>query len=284
MDRQESLIRAIQDLPVLSPVVGRITQVVSNADSSVAAVVDALKLDPVVCGKVLRLANSAYVGIPRTISSVKNAVVLLGQKRIHSLVLASTALAALKKDVTGLPFSLYRYWKHSIMVAMVAESIARHLKRYGPIDTEDVFSAGLLHDIGKLVLGIWNASALEGTVRKSIAGNGPFHSVEEASVSHTVAGGVLCDHWNFPQTLKSAIMFHHDPEKAAEFRRCASIVHMADAMAHIIGFSTFEREALPQPLACAEVDVNLPPERLRVIADDALKNEKKTESFINFLT
>jgi putative nucleotidyltransferase with HDIG domain len=282
MDGQESLLQAIQDLPVLSPVVGRIAQVVSNPESSVTAVVDALKLDPVVSGKVLKLANSAYVGIPRTISSVKNAVVLLGQKRIHSLVLATTVLASFKPGA-HLPFSLYRYWKHSITVAMIAESIARHLKRYGPIDTEDVISAGMLHDIGKLVVGTWNAAALESTVRRSISENIPFYSVEDASVSHTVAGGVLCDRWNFPQSLKSAIVFHHAPEKAAEFRRCASIVHMADAMAHIIGFSTFEREAIPQPSAGAQGEVQLPPERLRVIADDALKNEKKTESFINFL-
>jgi putative nucleotidyltransferase with HDIG domain len=282
MDGQESLIQAIQDLPVLSPVVGRISQVVSNAESSVSAVVDALKLDPVVSGKVLKLANSAYVGIPRTISSVKNAVVLLGQKRIYSLVLATTALASFK-SVGGLPFSLYRYWKHSIIVAMIAESIARHLKRYSPIDTEDVFTAGMLHDIGKLVLGKWNAETIEKAVRRSISENVPFYSVEDASVSHVLAGDVLCDRWNFPQTLKSAVAFHHSPEKAAEFRRCVSIVNMADAMAHIIGFSTFEREPIPQPSPFVEREVQLPPERLRVIADDALKNEKKTESFINFL-
>jgi putative nucleotidyltransferase with HDIG domain len=282
MDETESLIKAIRDLPVLSPVAGRIAQVVSNAESSVIAVVDALKLDPVISGKVLKLANSAYVGIPHTISSVKNAVVLLGQKRIQSLVIAITVLSALKAG-RDLPFSLYRFWKHSITVAMIAESVARHLKRYSPIDTEDVFSAGMLHDIGKLVLGIWNPAALEQSVRESISKNMPFYAVEDPSTSHTKAGGVLCDHWNFPQTLKSAIMLHHTPEQAAESRRLVSIVHLSDVMAHIIGFSVFEREALPQPSALAASDVQLPPERLRVIADDALKNEKKIESFINFL-
>jgi putative nucleotidyltransferase with HDIG domain len=282
MDEAVTLTEAIRDLPVLSPVAGRIAQVVSNAESSVTAVVDALKLDPVISGKVLKLANSAYVGIPHTISSVKNAVVLLGQKRIHSLVMATTILSALK---TGhdLPFSLYRYWKHSITVAMIAESVAKHLKRYSPIDSEDVFSAGMLHDIGKLVLGMWNAQALGNSVRESASKNVPFYSVEDTLTSHTNAGGVLCDHWNFPQTLKSAIVFHHAPEQATDFSRLVSIVHMGDVMAHIIGFSTFEREALPQPSAHAVSDVTLPPERLRVIADDALKNEKKIESFINFL-
>jgi len=278
----ESLLKAIFDLPVLSPVVARIAAVVSNPESPVAAVVDALKLDPVVNGKVLKLANSAYVGIPRTISSVKNAVVLLGQKRIYSLVLATTVLSALRAG-RDLPFSLYRFWKHSITVAMIAESIAKHLKRYGPIDTEDVFSAGMLHDIGKLVLGIWDAKALQSCVQESIAANVPFYSVEHESTSHTRVGGALCDRWNFPHALKSAVLLHHAPDQASEFRRLVSIVHISDVMAHIIGFSTFEREQLPQPSAIAASEVQLPPERLRVIADDALKNEKKIESFINFL-
>ena len=282
MDESEPLIKAIRDLPVLSPVAGRIAQVVSNAESSVTAVVDALKLDPVISGKVLKLANSAYVGIPRTISSVQNAVVLLGQKRIHSLVLSTTVLSALKPG-RDLPFSLYRFWKHSVTVATIAESVARHLRRYSPIDTEDVFSAGMLHDIGKLVLGIWNPDALARSLAESISKNVPLYAIEEASISHTRIGGVLCDHWNFPQTLKSAITLHHAPEQAAEAKRLVSIVHMSDVMAHIIGFSVFEREALPQPSAHAVSDVQLPPERLRVIADDALKNEKKIESFINFL-
>jgi putative nucleotidyltransferase with HDIG domain len=282
MDNADSLTKAIRDLPVLSPVVARIAAVVSNPESPVSAVVDALKLDPVVNGKVLKLANSAYVGIPRTISSVKNAVVLLGQKRIHSLVLATTVLSSLRAG-HDLPFSLYRFWKHSIMVSMIAESVAKHLKRYSPIDTEDIFSAGMLHDIGKLVLGIWNARVLEAHVQKSVLANVPFYTVEEASASHTRAGGALCDHWNFPQALKSAVCLHHAPEDAAEFRRCVSIVHISDVMAHIIGFSTFEREPLPLPSSAAAREVQLPPERLRVIADDALKNEKKIESFIDFL-
>jgi putative nucleotidyltransferase with HDIG domain len=282
MDEAESLIKAINDLPVLSPVAGRIAQVVSNAESSVTGILDALKLDPVISGKVLKLANSAYVGIPRTISSLKNAVVLLGQKRIQSLVLSTTALSALKLG-RELPFSLYRFWKHSITVAMIAESVARHLRRYSPIDTEDVFSAGMLHDIGILVLGIWNPEALQRSIAESASKNVPYFATENPSTSHTMAGGALCDHWNFPQPLKGAIMLHHAPEQAAEVKRLVSIVHIADVMAHIIGFSVFEREALLQPSACAAGEVHLPPERLRVIADDALKNEKKIESFINFL-
>jgi putative nucleotidyltransferase with HDIG domain len=282
MNETLTLSRAIGDLPVLSPVVNRIAQVVSNPESSVDAVVDALKLDPVISGKVLKLANSAYVGIPRTISSVKNAVVLLGLKRINSLVLATSVLSHFR-DNDKLPFSLFCYWQHSGTVAMIAESVARHLKRYDPIDADDVFSAGLLHDIGKLVLATSTPKLFEQSVEECLTKKKPFFEVEKTAENHCRAGSLLCTHWNLPDALASAVAYHHDPAHAQQNRRIVSIVHIADILAHIIGFSTIEQEPTPPLIDVAINEVKLPPERLRVIADEALQNEKKVESFINFL-
>ncbi len=279
--QNESLINAIHSLPVLPGVVTRIGSVVSNLQSSVDDVVSALKLDPVICGKVLKLANSAYIGLPKSISSVKNAVVLLGQKRIHSLVLGTSVLSTLAPPQKSI-VSLYRFWKHSITVGIIAESIARHLKRYHPIETEDVFSAGMLHDIGILVLGLWDELGLDYSVRESKRRNEPFYSVEDPMRSHTSAATVLCGHWNFPEMLSQGIVFHHTPHLATEAKTMVCIVHVADIMAHIIGFSTFDQPVVPEPLQVALDEVKLPIERLRVIADEALKNEKQIESIIDF--
>jgi len=282
MDKQsESLILAIRSLPVLPNVVMRIGAIISNTDSTVEDVVNALKMDPVLCGKVLKLANSAYVGLPRTISSVKNAVVLLGQKRIHSLVLGTSILSTLALPQKTL-VSLYRFWKHSITVGMIAESIARHLRRYHPIETEDVFSAGMLHDIGILVLGSWDPLSLDYSIREGKRRNEPFYSVEDPMRSHTVVGNALCDHWNFPDLLKQGVAFHHTPHLSSGANGMVCIVHIADIMAHIIGFSTFDQTVVPEPMQQALDEVRLPIERLRVIADDALKNEKQIESVIDF--
>ncbi|GAG15882.1 unnamed protein product, partial [marine sediment metagenome] len=155
-DSSNLAIEKINTLPSLSPVVQKISAVIADPDVSANDVVDVLKLDPAIASKVLRLANSAYIGMPRTVSSLQNAVVILGQRRIHSLVLAASTLSALKPD-NSLPFSYMRFWKHSVTVAIICESIARHLKRYDPIEAGEVFCGGILHDIGKLVLGVYDS-------------------------------------------------------------------------------------------------------------------------------
>jgi putative nucleotidyltransferase with HDIG domain len=282
MNDSLSPLKTITDLPVLSPLVARIGRIVSNPDSSVDAIVEALRLDPMVSGKVLKLANSAYVGIPRTISSLKNAVVLLGQKRIHSCVLATTVLSAFKGGAQ-IPFSHYRYWKHATTAAMIAESIAKHLQRYGPVEAEEVFSSALLHDIGRMALGCRMGDVVARAETAASERGIPVYQAEEPGTSHTAAGAVLSDHWNFPDSLKAAISFHHAPAGLDRHKRLVSIVHLSDCMAHIIGATTWEGEQQPRPSDEAVAEVRLPAERLKVIAAEVLENEKKLESFINFL-
>jgi putative nucleotidyltransferase with HDIG domain len=277
-----SLIAAIDGIPVLPPLVARISSVVSNPESSVDAIVSALRMDPILSGKVLKLSNSAFVGIPRTISSLKNAVVLLGQKRIHSLVLASGVTSAFRNR-DSVPFALHNYWKHSSVVAAIAETTAKHLKRYEAIETEEVFAAGLLHDIGRMVLGCFFASTVESARELASREKVPVYEKETAPMTHAGVGALLADHWNFPQALRDAIAYHHCPGCAGDNVRLASIVHIADILAHVVGAHTFDMEAIPRLSPEAQSHVQLPPERLKVIADETLQNEKKLESFLSFL-
>jgi putative nucleotidyltransferase with HDIG domain len=276
------LAKAIDGLPVLSPSVSRIGAIISNPDSSADQIVSALKQDPLLSGRVLKLSNSAYVGIPNTISSVKNAVVLLGRKRVYSLVLGS-GVSNVLRDTGKLPFSPHNFWRHSITVAAIAESIAKHLRRYEPIETEDVFTAGLLHDIGRMVLGCFFAAAQ--TIARDLAQKEKTAIFEKETqpLSHAGVGQMLAVRWNFPQALTDAIAFHHAPVQAGANAKLASIVHLADILAHIIGANTFDFEHVPVPAPEAQTLIKLPPERLKVIADETLQNEKSLDSLISFL-
>lgn len=281
-DISSQLDKAIDSLPVLSPSVSKIGEIISNPDSSADQIVNALKQDPLISGRVLKLSNSAYVGIPNTISSVKNAVVLLGRKRVYSLVLASGVSNALR-DTGKLPFPMHNFWRHSITVAAIAESIAKHLRRYEPIETEDVFTAGLLHDIGRMVLGCFFAASQTTARNLAQKEKTPIFEKETSSLSHAGVGHLLAVRWSFPQTLTDAIAYHHAPGQAGANARLASIVHLADILAHIIGANTFDFEHVPVPAAEAQTLVKLPPERLKVIADETLQNEKSLDSLISFL-
>jgi putative nucleotidyltransferase with HDIG domain len=280
---KSQLLKAIESLPVISPVLERISKVVSNTDSSCDDIVNALKLDPAISTKVLKLANSAYVGIPRAVSSLKNAVVLLGQKRIYSLVLSSSVLSSFSKH-SLLPFNIYNYWKHSTVTAMIAESVARHLKRYGAIEPEEIFTCGLLHDIGRLILGYFYPEVCKSFWENAKEKKIPLNEAEDPSFSHTSVGFLLAEHWKFPVTLKEAIFFHHKPQDSTADKRIVSIIHISDALAHIVGCNTFDFENIPNIVESVAQDIILPPERLKIIAEETLNNQNKLESFINFLS
>ena len=279
-----NLLEWINNLPTLSPVLQRINAIISNPSSSADDVESALKLDPAIAGKVLRLANSAYVGIPRTVSSLKNAIVLLGFKRIQSLALASTILSACSRRAVKGVLDMYSYWRHSIMVALVAESIARHLNRYQAMDADDLFTAGILHDVGKLILGGFDPDRLESAARKGREQKLPLYAVEEPDWSHMRTGELLAYHWNFPRDLTAAIRMHHSPQASEEFVLMVSVVHLSDVMVHIMGVQTIADEQAPALSDHAIAQVRLLPERLRVISQDAAANEKRIESLLSFMS
>jgi uncharacterized domain HDIG len=272
---------AINDLPSLAPVLNKLSAVIANQDSSVNDMVKILKLDPALTGKILRLANSAYVGIPNTISSLKNAVVLLGQKRVHSLALTTSILAAFKAR-KKLPFVLEHFWRHSISTGLVAESISRYLRRYASIDCDEVFTAGLLHDIGKLVLGCYQEEFLVSAEKESHKDKVPFYMSENPESSHMSAGGLLAEHWKFPADLTDALVYHHAPDTCDNNKILVAIVHVSDIIVHMMGYTTFPGEIPPKFDNNAMAAIKLQPEHLRVIATESVQNEKAIESFINF--
>ncbi|MBD3422115.1 MAG: HDOD domain-containing protein [Chitinivibrionales bacterium] len=276
------LVRCISNLPTLSPVLHRISALISDPQANARSVAEALKLDPAITGKVLRLANSAYIGIPRTVSSLHNAIVLLGTKRIYSLVMAASLMSSFRKSDRG-SLNLMNYWRHSMTTALVAESIAKHIKRYEDIDSEEVFTAGIVHDIGKLVLGGYDPEELSRVNIKAAEQQLPFFEAEEPQVSHTLIGGYLADHWNFPDDLGEAITCHHLLTRAEAHLRLVSIIHVADIMVHMLGYQTHESELIPQLHQDALASVKIVPERLKVIAQDVVKNAKQLEALINFM-
>jgi putative nucleotidyltransferase with HDIG domain len=278
-EKASMLMEAIGDLPSLSHVLVRLSEIAANPASSARHVVDVVKLDPALTAKILRLANSAYVGIPRTIDSLKNAVVLLGQKRVYSLALTAGILLALKKRGPP-PFSQRDYWRHSIAVGMIAESISKTLHGRDSIDSDEAFTAGLLHDIGKLAVGCFGASYFLDAVRNCLESKIPFFKAEKPATSHTTIGWLLARKWNFPDDLCSAIARHHDPAPKVTGNRMVSIVHLSDGIAHCVDVATIPGETPPELDAEAKAFVNVQPERLRAIAGEALQNEKKIELFI----
>lgn len=283
MELRRALECGIDALPSPSPVLRRVGAVIGNPESSVADAVEALKLDPVVSGRILRLANSAYVGLPRTVSSLHNAVVLLGLRKVHALVL-STSVGGIAPAHGRTPFGVVDFWRHSVAVGMVCESVARHLKRYEPIDPGEAFCAGLLHDIGKLAVAVCDPPAARSAVDKCVRSRCPYHLAEEREVSHSRAGALLSHRWNFPPDLTAAVEAHHAPDDTRDFARTVAIVHLCDIIVHIVGFQTVPGEGVPSFDDGAVGMVGLEPERLRVIARDVVEDQRRVETMIELVS
>ena len=272
----------MERLPVPSSMVHRISAVVASPDTSASDIAEVLRMDPALSSKVLRLANSAFIGIPRTVSSLPNAVVLLGIKRIHSLVLTSELLAPVN-NAFSLPFSIDRFRRHAVTVAFIAESIARHLKRYDAPDEHELFSGALLHDIGKLMAGMIDPDRVTEIYKRCMVRSIPYYRAEGEDLSHTQLGLMLAERWQFPSGLAACIRGHHTAACFPELHRMVSVIHIADVMAHLLGFALFPDEKTPALDDAALAEVQLPVERLRVIAEDILGKQEQISSLLEIL-
>ncbi|MGD9200010.1 MAG: HDOD domain-containing protein [Chitinispirillia bacterium] len=277
------ILEKLTNLPSFPQIFYKIENILSDPESSVSDIVNVLKYDPGITSRVLRLANSAYIGIPQTVSSLKNAVIILGQKRIHSLVLTWSILSMFK-SFRCYSFNLKRYWKHSVTVGTIGESIAKHLKRYEIVEPEEVFCSGILHDIGKLVLSIFEPETISNAFKEAQRTNTPFFQNEDNSVSHSKIGSIVASNWKFPQNLIDAIQFHHSPFKMETVKKTVLIVHISDILSHMIAINTFIEEEIPAINRKAVEILGLNPEYLRVIAHKTLEKGKQLESLFTIVS
>lgn len=274
------VLNTLERLPVPSPVLNRIAKTIENSEISAEEIGEVIRLDPSLSSKVLKLANSAYIGMPKTISSLPRAVVILGTKRIQMLLITTGTISSLSK-LSSKTFTIDRFRLHSIIVGLIAEAIAKSVKRTLSVDENEAFAAGLLHDIGKLVGLIAVPDEVIKTYEESKKKGKPYFQVEKTELSHTEIGEKVAEKWFFPKILSNCIKYHHIPENSGGFIGVVSIIHIADVMAHLLGCGTFLDEASLQINENSLTLIGLPIERLKVIAENILLEKEKISSLLN---
>jgi putative nucleotidyltransferase with HDIG domain len=204
-----------------------------DPDSSAAQIEDVLRYDAGLTANILRLSNSAYFGMMTQIGSVRQAVVVLGLKRIKQLVLTSCIGAILDKQVAGYDLQPGELWRHSIAVSVAAEGLVAELEMPGG---DDIFTASLLHDVGKLVMGEFVQKDLE-KIRNAASSGVPFEAAEEMilGMNHAAIGAAILKSWLFPGHIVDAVRWHHNPEDAQERSAIIDVVHVANILSLMIG-------------------------------------------------
>jgi len=227
----ESLGRVREDLP-FSPSLMKDLLSLTGQDSqaSLHSIADVINRNQSLTAKTLAVANSAFYGLESEVSSVSRALAVLGLKTIRSVVLTLTVKSLQSKLKPGL-LDMDAYWKHHIRTAIIARELAFMTKG---MDPEDLFTAGMLHDMGKLITALyrpddWRAIrdlARENSLTDSQAEN------QYWGLEHGLIAGVVLDSWRLPPVLTQPVNWHHSPSLAPEFQRQAMVLALANLFDH----------------------------------------------------
>lgn len=223
-------IEGLSELPSLSPALAQLVASLGREDASVADVAAIIRQDPVLVARVLRSANSAAYAGRSAVVSIRDALLRLGLLRVRRLALVASLYDAV--PVRGTRAAREVFWQHSLGVAHGAEIIARHATAaLEDADPEAAFLAGLLHDIGLLVLESHYPKEAAAVKRHAAAEGLPLAQAELAvlQTDHGELGSVLAGHWAIPESIAVGIKAHHRLDLAPDAHRwSAAIVHLAD--------------------------------------------------------
>lgn len=204
----QDLVAATGDLAALPQTVVKLLDLLKEATCSASMVVRVLERDPAMTANVLKLSNSAFYGVRREIGSVRDALVMLGNRSVVTLAFATSMAPVMRRDLEGYGITRDRFWGHSLKVA-VASALAT--ERLGCNDLRcEAFTAGLVHDVGMLAVDAHLVSHHETLARAVPAFC--LSDVERATLGfdHTEAGALMATNWGFPEVLVAAIRDHHD--------------------------------------------------------------------------
>jgi putative nucleotidyltransferase with HDIG domain len=250
-----NIIAKVEEFPSLPAATTKLLSLLYDSNAAVVEIEEILRMDPGLTANVLKLSNSAYFGFPSEIGSIHKAVVLLGAKRLMQLVMTSCVNSVMNKSVPGYDLSPGEMWRHSVAVSVAAEGLIGELNVR---KADEIFTAALLHDVGKLVLGEFVKDDIK-KIEKILSKDIPFEVAEQIvlGTDHAQIGAKILKNWGLPSEIVSAVRWHHDPDAADETSMLIDIVHVANVLCLMIGIGV-GREGLqyrPSPVVTKRLGI-----------------------------
>lgn len=226
-ERFESFLEKIQEIPTLPDVVIEVMRMMRDPDVTAAQVNEVISQDAALTGNILKLCNSAYYGLPRLISSVTQAITYLGLYTVRNLILTCAM-----RDFFGSDSPIYGYTENGLRLHSIASAVAsqRICEKVRPGMRDTAFTAGLLQDIGKVIIHEATKDTEISIVALMVDENLPLTDAERSVLgfTHAELGAELARRWNFPSDLVHAFRYHHDPSQAPQQSILTCITHLAD--------------------------------------------------------
>lgn len=241
---EEAIRESLDRLPPLPAVVSRVMELTNDPNCTAQDLQKVIGMDEVLSSKVLRLVNSARYGFPKRISTLSHAVILLGFETIRNLAIGAATVRLFLREGAASPVNRQQFWEHSLETGLAASALAKHLRK-DLILREEMFLAGLLHDLGILFL----SQTFPETYREVIQQSRSLEETEEAErqffgMTHGEIGAKMAERWNLPPVFAEVMEHHHTPVPESPFFIQTAAVHLGDRISYSPGEES-EAHALP---------------------------------------
>jgi putative nucleotidyltransferase with HDIG domain len=238
MDATSELYREImakaEQLPPMPQTITAVMEMSRTDDYTAVQLADVVCQDPTLATRVLKLCNSGFFGLTQEVTSIQRAVLLLGFEMVKNLVFSSFVHSVMRGDVIGYAQTAQSLWEHSLGTATASLAVAQRIE---PELAETAYTAGLIHDIGKVLLASFMAEKFEKVLDHMRERRVSCNDAERAilGTTHQEIGGLVADRWRIAPELKDAIVNHHSPEFAEHAPRLAAIINLGDSFCGMMG-------------------------------------------------
>ena len=230
---KKKILKNVMDLPPMPQTVIKAREIIEDPSSDFQDLAELFETDQAIATKILKLANSPYYGLSGKVSSIQRASVVLGHKTLGELITMGGTSSLLSNRLEGYGMDSGALWKHSLAVAFGARIIANKVE---PSFSNDAFTSGLIHDVGKLILDPYIIERWELFEDYMADSQNTFLNAEKdiLELDHSELAAEVCKNWNIPQSLSIAIRYHHRPSDS-DGSKLAYLIHVADAISMMAG-------------------------------------------------
>jgi HD-like signal output (HDOD) protein len=231
--------------------------------------VETVKYDLGLTARLIKMSNSAYAGGSGKITSIKEALIRLGTKQVYGFVVSTVVQPLMNKPLEGYGLEGGEMWRYSVASAIAAEALE---VRVGGSQRETAFTAGIMHDVGKLALNTFVSKEAEPLNDGAHGGKNSFElqEAELLGMNHNEAGARLLEQWEMPQELVSVARWHHEPDKAERDQHLVDVVHLADSVSMSLGLGLGDDGLCYQLSSEAFVRLGVTEKMLQAIAVETL--------------
>jgi len=280
----EKDLNEIANLPTISVIASKLLDMLVNDNIAMGSISELMQHDPAITAKVLKIVNSAYYGLRKEIDTLKMALVLLGINEITNIVMSLSLFRGFSLDDKSVSeFNRELFWEHSSITAYFSQFLGRQMgmKLHG-----EEFTAGLIHDIGKIILDQYYSEDFSTIVNLSNEHSIRNVEAEKAiiGITHADIGALIARKWKLPEKLAVVIKYHHNVPKAESDVDLSALICIADILAHVIGdyqreiYETIDIEESEAWLALGEKTANIDLESLK---EELIPIAEKAKSFIH---